>query len=502
MDYPVYILIGLSLLIRFICLGSSDLLAEEAYYWNYAQHLDFGYVDHPPMIAMLIRASTSLLGNHEYGVRITSMLCWLLTVFFSFKLTNLITRGAGQYAVFLLAILPFFFVQSLVITPDQPLLVCWSAALYCLYRALVMRESRAWLLAGIWLGLGLLSKYTIVVLGPATLLYVCIVPSARQWLSRFEPYFSVLIAGLLFTPVIYWNATHEWASFVFQGSRRMHEPFSFSFHEFLGLFLFFLTPLGVTGFVRLFRKREVITEGISDEKKRFLQVFCIVPLIVFAVFSLTHPIKFNWIGPGLLAMIPWLARLIHRAPKSKDCVVLRKGWLLTGTLLLVCYSGMMVSVIFGVPETAHQILLTKFIAWEDFTRHVYGVARQVELETQSKPIIIPLDRYYISSELAFYQAKLLAKGESLETYSVRGSHVFGGESLMYRYWSNSSDLAGQTLLLISDNPHHFDNPRIKKQVIEDSPVQSFWSVSQGRKKPIRRYYYQVVQMRPVSTHHA
>ncbi len=498
MDYPVFILIGLSLLIRFICLGSSDLLVEEAYYWSYAQHLDFGYVDHPPMVAMLIRASTYLSGTHEFGVRITSMLCWLLTVCFSFKLTNLITRGAGKYAVFLLAILPFFFVQSLVITPDQPLLVCWSAALYCLYRALVMRESRYWFLAGVWLGLGLLSKYTIVLLGPATLLYVCVVPSARQWLSRFEPYVAVLIAALLFTPVIYWNATHEWASFVFQGSRRIHEPLSFSFHELLGLFLFFLTPLGTAGFVRLFRKKDVKKEGVNLETKRFLQVFTIVPLIFFAVFSLTHPIKFNWIGPGLLAVIPWLASLIHRAPKSKVCAVRRKGWLLTGTLLLVCYSGMMLSIIFGVPEKAHQTLLTKFIAWEDFTRHVHAVAKQVELETQSKPIIIPLDRYYISSELAFYQAKLLAEGDIQETYSVRGSHVFGGESLMYRYWSNSTDLAGQTLLLISDNPRHFDNPSIKQQVIERSPVQSFWSVSQGRKTPIRRYYYQVVQMIPVA----
>ena len=202
----VFAIIGLSLLVRVLFAGVNDLLVEEAYYWNYAQHLDFSYLDHPPMVALLIKLTTTLFGTHEFGVRVSALFCWLLMAFFSFKLTECLTRGAGKYALLLLAILPYFFMQSVIITPDLPLLVCWSGALYCLYRGLVLNEPSFWYGAGVFIGLGMLSKYTICLLGLATLIYVVIVPAARAWLIRKEPYIAALIAAALFTPVLYWNA--------------------------------------------------------------------------------------------------------------------------------------------------------------------------------------------------------------------------------------------------------------------------------------------------------
>lgn len=58
------------------------LLVEEAYYWNYAQHLDWGYLDHPPMVAVLIKACTFLFGTNEFGVRSASLFCWFISAFF------------------------------------------------------------------------------------------------------------------------------------------------------------------------------------------------------------------------------------------------------------------------------------------------------------------------------------------------------------------------------------------------------------------------------------
>ena len=68
-----------SLLLRLAFSGAVDLLPEEAYYWNYAQHLDIGYVDHPPMIAWLIALSTGLLGHSEFAVRLPAIVCGLAT---------------------------------------------------------------------------------------------------------------------------------------------------------------------------------------------------------------------------------------------------------------------------------------------------------------------------------------------------------------------------------------------------------------------------------------
>jgi hypothetical protein len=488
------LLIGLSFLLRVACIGWNDLLVEEAYYWNYAQHLDFGYLDHPPLVAVLIRASTALLGTHEFGVRVMSIVCWVLASFFSFKLTNLIARGCGWYAVFLMAILPFFFLQSLIMTPDQPLLVCWSAGLYCFYRALILDEAKYWLVAGGWLGLGMLSKYTMVLLGLAAFCYVCIDPASRRWFRRWEPYAAVGITVLLFTPVIYWNITHAWVSFVFQSSRRMSETFSFSLHQLFSLLVFFLTPLGLIGLWKLVTAEARDAALIPPQTKRFLHVFTSVPLVFFGIFSVTHALKFNWIGTGLLAIIPWLA-LEMNASRLATKPNLYKGWLLTAVLLLLGYSGLMVGVISGRPAALNQQLLSKYIGWNDLTEQVYAIARGVELKTGVTPVIVPLERYNLSSELTFYQAQALSQHRILKTYAVQGSHVFGGESLMYRYWSMNTELLNHVLILVSDNPKHFDNPTIKQRAIEQSSVQSIWSSSQGEKDPIRPYYYQVVKMK-------
>jgi dolichol-phosphate mannosyltransferase len=483
-----------SFLLRLFGIFFNDLLPEEAYYWNYAQHLDFSYLDHPPMVAYLIKLSTMIFGTNEFGVRFPSLVCWCLTAYFSFKLTNLLRPGAGLYSVLFLSILPFFFLQSLVITPDQPLMVSWSASLYYLYRALVKEESSCWYLAGIWIGLGLLSKYTIVLLGPITLLYISCIPTARFWFYKKEPYLSCLIAIVLFTPVVYWNATHDWVSFAFQGTRRLHSAFYFSTPEWLGLILLFLTPLGVWNLMLLLIPKLAGLDRVKKNSLRFLQLFTLAPLVFFGVYSLTHAIKFNWIGPGLLALIPWLALLMADPPRMRWSN-LRTGWVITATLLLITYLVMLAGVTLSVPEPLHRTLFNKFIDWEDLTRQVFGQARQIELDLNSAPIIVPLDLYNLPSELSFYQAKLLAQPNRMTGYPVIGCHIFGGLSLMYQFWSQGMDFSGRTVLLVSSRLDKLDNPEIKRLTSEITHVSMLWSRSQGFAIRAKPYFYKVVRMK-------
>src|SRR5450631_1713223 len=199
----VIAIVGYAFFLRLVYSAQVELIPEEAYYWNYSRHLDIGYLDHPPLVAWLIRFGTTLFGNTEFGVRFGALCCGAAAAFFIFRLTrNLFGESSALLALALLQVLPFFFLTGMLMTPDAPLSAAWAASLYFLERALVADRSGAWWRAGICLGFGLLSKYTIGLLAPATLIFMLLDPKSRHWLRRPEPYVAALLALAIFVPVI------------------------------------------------------------------------------------------------------------------------------------------------------------------------------------------------------------------------------------------------------------------------------------------------------------
>lgn len=485
---PIF-LITISVLLRVFFILKANLLVQEAYYWNYSNHLDFSYLDHPPMVALLIKLGTLIFGVNELGVRFATIPCWLLTVFFSYRLTELIQKGAGKYTILLLSTLPFFFVHSLIITPDVPLILCWSATLYFLYKGLILEKPSSWYWAGLWIGLGLLSKYTIVLLGLSTLIYMVLF--SRKWFTRKEPYLCALIASLLFIPVIYWNWTHEWASFLFQSKRRLENHYVFSFHALVGLLLVFLTPLGVWGGWQLISNKFSPAIKINDNNKRFLKLFSLVPLLVFSIFSLFRELKLNWIGPSLLALIPWLLILMHEDYKTRFSM--SKPWLLTLGGLLFFYVGIIFCVCTGKPQAIYQYAFAKQLPWENLTSQIQELAKNIEFNNKSSPIIVPLDTYNIGSEFAFYQEKFFKHGQSTSIYPIIGSHIFGTNSLMYKYWGNAKETEGKILILVAKERYRFNNLEIWQKTIFLTAVLEMNPYDELNKANQNKFYYQIVK---------
>ncbi|MGI9571310.1 MAG: ArnT family glycosyltransferase, partial [Desulfobulbia bacterium] len=122
METSMSVLIASAIALRFVYLGLPELMEQEAYYWNYAQHPALSYLDHPPMVAVLIWLGTKLWGVGEFGVRFAAFLCWFVTAFFSYRLTaKVFDRQAAAGAVLLLAVLPLYFGVGFLMTPDAPL---------------------------------------------------------------------------------------------------------------------------------------------------------------------------------------------------------------------------------------------------------------------------------------------------------------------------------------------------------------------------------------------
>ncbi|PJD95300.1 MAG: hypothetical protein CK426_07335 [Legionella sp.] len=477
-----------SFILHFLYMHHANLLVEEAYYWNYAQHLDWGYIDHPPMVALLIKCFTFLLGTNEFAVRAASLACWLVSAFFTYKWSELIHPQSGRYALLLLAVLPFFFVHSIVMTPDVPLISAWSACLYFIYRALILNQKHQWYWAGLWLGLGLQSKYTITLIPLTTLCFIIYYAPLRFWLTRKEPYLAFCISFLLFSPVLYWNAQHEWISFIFQSTRRFHDTKSTSLHQLILVVLLFISPLGFWSLWELGNKIRTLP-AMTMNALSFIHFFTWLPLGFFLMYSLNHQVNFNWSGPLFLALIPWLAITIQEHPIKKSL------WFILLTILLMVYSSIFLCITYNKLPLIQQKILLKVIDWDNLIEQFHHVAVQAEKEYQQPVVFVPLDNYPLNSELAFYQEKMLGQKRINNKYPCMGAHLFQRESLMYRYWYPQQKTKA-LLILLAKEPWRFADPNVVNHVLVKSSLKMLWSQGQGQKIQNIPYYYQLVELKP------
>lgn len=459
-------MIAYVIVLRLLFMGPMELLYEEAYYWNYAQRLDIGYLDHPPMVAWLIWLWTGLFGTGEWGVRFGSFLSWTIGAVFVFRLgRNMFSKAEAIVCVFMLATLPFFFSMGMLSTPDAPLIACWAGTLYFLERALVRDKRRSWYGAGVCLGLGLLSKYTIILLVPSTFLFLVIDKRARKWLLRKEIYLATVLALMLFGPVIYWNFTHDFASFAFQGKGRINDIYIFSFHKLLASILILLSPTGFLAALIFFFKG-VNFEGISsvdqpDLKRKYLfgVLFAAVPLSVFVFFSLFREVKLNWTGPIWLVLLPFFSSQVVSCLRRRKGDGLACGWLLRlwPSMIICCVVlfGFLLNHLvlkipgIGYPDNFH------LIGWRDLAAKVMEIEEELTEKKGVKPIVVGMDRYSIASLLSFYRCVLQPKDESADEVSdvlsrTTGGHLFDWESLMYGFWHDKEKMRGRSMLLVDD----------------------------------------------------
>jgi dolichol-phosphate mannosyltransferase len=483
--------LGYVIALRFVFMGSLNLLPEEAYYWNYAQHLDIGYLDHPPMVAWIIWLGTKLAGDTEFAVRIGATLSWLVAAFFCFQLTrNLYSKTAALVAVLIVSTLPFFFATGLLMTPDAPLTAAWAGTLYFLERALIGERRAAWWGVGVCMGVGMLSKYTIALLAPATLVFILLDPTLRRWLWRPWPYFAVLIAILVFSPVIAWNFLNDWASFAFQGTHRLGEPNQFSLPILIGSIIVLLTPVGLAAAVRtLFsRGNRFDVSWPADRKTAFMAVYTLVPLTVFAVFSLFHEVKLNWTGPLWLATLPGIAQNLA-AEGGTDLwmgVRPRRVWLATFALMLLIYGATLHYMVLGFPGAglSKGLSLSALpIGWKEFGTEVENVETDFEHRTGKEPLLVGMDRYFQSSQMAFYDPD----GDGAE--NTAGRSLFGLDSLMYGRWFTPAEEKGRDIILIGWRPNILSGGSLAAHFQRLGPIHEHSVYKSGLR--LARFYYRV-----------
>jgi 4-amino-4-deoxy-L-arabinose transferase-like glycosyltransferase len=173
------------------------------------------------MVALWIHGGTLLAGDGALGVRLLGpILAAVATLLLADAAECLLPgRRAGVRAALLLNATLLFGVGTIIMTPDTPLLVFWTACLWAMARLLRQGDPRWWLAVGLFAGLAMASKYTAALLWFGIVLWLLLTPSMRFWLRRWAPWLGAALAVAVFLPNLLWNASHDWTSLLRQGGR-------------------------------------------------------------------------------------------------------------------------------------------------------------------------------------------------------------------------------------------------------------------------------------------
>jgi 4-amino-4-deoxy-L-arabinose transferase-like glycosyltransferase len=305
--FGLFLLIAGVTAYRALVLATADigLYVDEAYYWGWAQQLDWGYYSKPPMIAALIAFTTTLCGDGVFCVKAGALLVYPITTWLVFRLGQvLFDARVGLWAAALFLLMPGVALSNLIISTDVLLLLFWAWGMVALVRALETNAWRHWLMLGLACGLGLLSKYTMALFAPSVLLVLLLVPAWRTQLLNPRLWLAALLALLILTPNIVWNAQHGWPTFQHTAEISNLGHAGLYWDE-LGEFL--SGQLAVFGPISLILWLVALFKLPASKQKNLLAAFSLVFLLAISAQALLGRANANWAAPAFVAASVLLA---------------------------------------------------------------------------------------------------------------------------------------------------------------------------------------------------
>lgn len=426
-----YAVIGCVLLARLIYLASGEieLSEDEAYQWLWSKHLALSYYSKPPMIAYVQFLGTSVWGDTEFGVRFFSpvIAAALSVVILRFFAANA-TAAAGFWLVLILNCAPLLAVGGTLLTVDPLLVLFWTAAMVSGWRA-VQPDGRTahWVWTGVCIGLGFLSKYTAALQVICFAIYFALRPEARLHLRRPGPYIALILVALSTTPVVIWNAQHNWVTVEHVASNAARSdawrPTLKYFWEFLGAEFALLNPFFFVGMIWA-----MVTFWRSPARTALWDYcFCMGgPLFIgYLCFSLYKRVFPNWIAAAIvplfcLMVLYWRHRAATgwRLPRR----ALAAGLGLGAFAVVVLHDTDLTRKIIRPALPAERDPLRRVRSWSETARIVSG--ERAKLLSEGKEVFVVTDHYGMAGQLSFYmpEAKSALRKRSMFIYTRTATH--------------------------------------------------------------------------------
>lgn len=378
----------------------TDLHSEEAQYWVWSKHLQLSYYSKPPLIAYLNRFSTLIFGDTVFGIRINAIviafLFSLVTYFLAFEIFKNINTAV--VASLLTCIFPFLISISVYFSTDTPLLLFWICAMLCFWKATETPKVLWWVLFGISVGLGALSKYSMFLIYIPLLLYAA--KYHREIFRTLNFYLSILIALLLFSPVIYWNIRQGGLGLLhvvhLAGANNHTHTFAKALSnvmEFaLGQFAILLPFYQYGKMYRKFRQKSLTKEEVF----LFLPAICMFLIFTTVAFIRNSGAYINWVMfayTGIPVLFAHFAISDNQLKFSFRTSVM----VISGLLLFVLLASSWNTVLpLGKSNPANKV-----VGWSQLATKIDRM--KDTLPTKESYVFSP--NYHIASEMWFYLKK-------------------------------------------------------------------------------------------------
>ncbi|GAB2695014.1 hypothetical protein GCM10027037_18260 [Mucilaginibacter koreensis] len=392
------------------------LHSDEAYYWMYSRFLDWGYFDHPPMVAVFIKLGYSLFHN-ELGLRLVTVLINPLGLYLLWLIAKKYKTDARWFVVVVSGVLAFH-IYGFITTPDAPLLF-FTILFYYFYQQYL--EEDKWtiaLLLGITIACLLYSKYH------GVLLIVFTVLANIKLFKRPSFYLIILLSAALYVPHILWQVNHEYPSLVYHLFERSSEVYQLE-HTYLYIpgQLLMAGPL-----IGWFLFYYAFTTRIKNAFIRCLMVNAIGTLLFFLLNTIKGNVQPHW---TLISFVPVvLLVLIHlRQPGSRPLWLYKLALVNAGLIILF-----RLLLIVQLPLLTHWRPVKSFFFYKQW-------AQQIQQKAGNRHVIIP-SSFQEASKYNFYTQSL--KGFDYDERYYRRTQ--------YDLWPLEDSLQHQSALFVTDQP--------------------------------------------------
>ncbi|MFE8597770.1 ArnT family glycosyltransferase [Archangium violaceum] len=397
------------LVLNLVQAAFTELTSDEAYYWFYSRSLEWGYYDHPPFIALMVRLGYSLFPN-ELGVRLVNVILNALSVLLLFELVPRERPGRDTLIYLMVLSLPLLNYLAFIIFPDGPLLFFLVLFLLGYKRFLEKEDLSAVLLLGGSTALMLYSKYHgVLVVGFTVLSNLRLLRSPRFWLS-------MVLALVLFLPHLGWQYAHQFPTFQFHLKGRTTAFTTRYLLEYLS------QQLPAIGPGLIFIPFAVRTQ---DRFERALQLICVGTFGFFLFTALKAFVHFHWTSIALFPLLLLASRFYEEEKRRKlfQFLVLPLAF---AVVVLRLY------LMFRIFPVNHLNV--------DYYHGRKSWAEDIEKVAGDRPVLFE-DNFRESSLYSFYSGHM---GVALQSGERRQSQ--------YELWNYEDGLQGREVVIVKDGP--------------------------------------------------